>query len=52
MKNVQTSRYNDQRCYVYNKAFARFLIIIADMPQYLKLAELYARSTRCKTKVL
>ena len=24
MKNVQTSRYNDQRCYVYNKAFARF----------------------------
>ena len=24
MKNVQTSRYNEQRCYVYNKAFARF----------------------------
>lgn len=24
MKNVQTSRYNDQRCYVYNKAFSRF----------------------------
>jgi len=24
MKNVQVSRYNDQRCYVYNKAFARF----------------------------
>jgi len=24
MANVQTSRYNDQRCYVYNKAFARF----------------------------
>ena len=24
MKNVQTSKYNDQRCYVYNKAFARF----------------------------
>tara|TARA_R100001463_G_scaffold31039_1_gene70374 strand:- start:562 stop:1059 length:498 start_codon:yes stop_codon:yes gene_type:complete len=24
MKNVQTSRYNDKRCYVYNKAFSRF----------------------------
>ena len=24
IKNVQTSRYNDQRCYIYNKAFARF----------------------------
>ena len=24
MDNVQTSRYNPKRCYVYNKAFARF----------------------------
>jgi len=24
MKNIQTSRYNDQRSYVYNKAFSRF----------------------------
>ena len=24
MKNIQISRYNDQRCYVYNKAFGRF----------------------------
>ena len=24
MKNVQVSKYNDQRCYVYNKAFARY----------------------------
>ena len=24
MKNVQTSRYNEQRSYIYNKAFARF----------------------------
>jgi len=24
MKNVQTSKYNNERCYVYNKAFARF----------------------------
>ena len=24
MKNVQTSRYNENRCYVYNKAFARY----------------------------
>ena len=24
MKNVQTSRYNTERCYVYNKAFSRF----------------------------
>ena len=24
MKNIQTSKYNDQRCYVYNKAFNRF----------------------------
>ena len=24
MRNVQTSKYNDQRCYVYNKAFARY----------------------------
>ena len=24
MKSVKTSKYNDQRCYVYNKAFARF----------------------------
>jgi NTP pyrophosphatase (non-canonical NTP hydrolase) len=24
MKNVVTSKYNDQRCYVYNKAFARY----------------------------
>ena len=24
MQNIQTSRYNSQRCYVYNKAFARF----------------------------
>ena len=24
MQNVQTSRYNSERCYVYNKAFARY----------------------------
>ena len=24
MKNVLTSKYNDQRCYIYNKAFARW----------------------------
>ena len=24
MKNVVTSKYNDKRCYVYNKAFARW----------------------------
>jgi len=24
MRNVQTSRYNSERCYVYNKAFSRF----------------------------
>ena len=24
MENVKTSMYNDERCYVYNKAFARF----------------------------
>ena len=24
MNNVQVSKYNDKRCYVYNKAFARF----------------------------
>ena len=24
MKNVVTSKYNDQRCYVYNKSFARY----------------------------
>ena len=24
MKNAQTSRYNENRCYVYNKAFARY----------------------------
>ena len=24
MKNIQTSKYNSQRCYVYNKAFGRF----------------------------
>ena len=24
MKNVQTSKYNSERCYVYNKAFSRF----------------------------
>jgi len=24
IKNVQTSKYNTERCYVYNKAFARF----------------------------
>ena len=24
MKNVQVSRYNSERCYVYNKAFSRF----------------------------
>ena len=24
MRNVQKSKYNDQRCYVYNRAFARF----------------------------
>ena len=24
MRNIQTSKYNDQRSYVYNKAFARF----------------------------
>jgi NTP pyrophosphatase (non-canonical NTP hydrolase) len=24
MKNVQTSKYNENRCYVYNKAFARY----------------------------
>ena len=26
MKNIQTSRYNEQRSYVYNKAFARFYV--------------------------
>ena len=25
MKNVKTSMFNDQRSYVYNKAFARYL---------------------------
>jgi NTP pyrophosphatase (non-canonical NTP hydrolase) len=24
MKNVQTSKYNNERCYIYNKAFARY----------------------------
>ena len=24
MKNIQTSRYNNERCYVYNKAFGRY----------------------------
>ena len=24
MKNIQTSKYNNERCYVYNKAFARY----------------------------
>ena len=24
LKNVQTSKYNEQRCYIYNKAFARW----------------------------
>ena len=24
MKNVKTSKYNNERCYVYNKAFARY----------------------------
>jgi NTP pyrophosphatase (non-canonical NTP hydrolase) len=24
LENVNTSRYNDQRCYIYNKAFARY----------------------------
>jgi NTP pyrophosphatase (non-canonical NTP hydrolase) len=24
MRNIQTSRYNNQRCYVYNKAFSRY----------------------------
>ena len=24
MKNVQTSKYNNDRCYIYNKAFSRF----------------------------
>ena len=24
MNNVQTSKYNNQRCYVYNRAFARY----------------------------
>ena len=24
MKNVQTSKYNTERCYIYNKAFARY----------------------------
>ena len=25
MKNVVTSKYNEQRCYIYNKAFARYI---------------------------
>jgi len=46
MKNVQTSRYNDQRCYVYNKAFSRFY----DNHQQHDLQDQY--NGKCRTGAL
>jgi len=40
MKNVQTSKYNDQRCYVYNKAFARWF---DNNNEYTTLADLHMK---------
>ena len=40
MKNVQTSKYNDQRCYVYNKAFARWF---DNNDEYTTLADLHMK---------
>ena len=43
MKNVQTSRYNTERCYVYNKAFARYYD--NHNPNQTTLADLHRQDT-------
>ena len=40
MKNVQTSKYNTERCYVYNKAFARWF---DNNDEYTTLADLHMK---------
>jgi len=43
MKNVQTSKYNNERCYVYNKAFARWFDNNNAYPSNGTLADAHAQ---------
>ena len=49
MKNVQTSRYNENRCYVYNKAFARYY---DNNDPYKSLADKHMRDEYPRTGAL
>ena len=51
MRNVQTSKYNTERCYVYNKAFARYFENNDAYDQYngkTKAGALAPTGIRCK----
>ena len=50
MKNVVTSKYNPQRCYVYNKAFARYYD--NNDPYQRTLADLHMRDEHPRTGAL
>ena len=47
MKNVQTSKYNTERCYVYNKAFARWFD--NNDPYQTRLADLHMQEKYPRT---
>ncbi len=57
MKNVKESMYNEKRCYVYNKAFARWFdnndahreLNILDNAKQMNLAELHMRENHTRT---
>jgi NTP pyrophosphatase (non-canonical NTP hydrolase) len=49
MKNVQTSRYNENRCYVYNKAFSRYY---DNNDPYKSLADKHMRDEYPRTGAL
>ena len=49
MKNVVTSKYNPERCYVYNKAFARYY---DNNDPYRTLADLHMRDEHPRTGAL
>ena len=47
MKNVQTSKYNTERCYIYNKAFARYFD--NNDPYQTRLADLHMQEKYPRT---
>ena len=46
MKNVKTSKYNNERCYIYNKAFARWF---DNNNAYANLADLHVKENYPRT---